>query len=140
VIAKGNKVMNKLVILFLVALTSCCQEFDNKLVLVNQTQQDVYVITYDKPSLRDFPNRILNQENDFVANATSQKMGLFRLGGWNGYVENAVHKKLYLFVILADTVLKYPKEVIISDRKYLQVLSYDLEQLNKQKWRVVITE
>lgn len=133
--------MKRIILLFPLVLLSACvyDTADSKLIIVNSTKNDLYVIEYDTSSLVDYPNEVLNLDRSYILKDSIKKMTIFNRK-WDNYVKNARNQKLNLFLILPDTMNKYSKDEIIKDEKYLKILSYDLKELNKIKWKVVIKD
>jgi hypothetical protein len=112
---------------------------DNKLKIINSTKSDLYILDYDTSSLEDYPNELLNLERSFFLKDSIKIMWLHN-ETWEDYIKGARNHKLNLFVISPDTIKKYTKDEIINGEKYTKVLSYSLKEIEKMKWKVVVTE
>jgi hypothetical protein len=70
---------------------------------------------------------------------------IIRLGGkhsWLDYIEEGKTKKLFLYVFESDTLEKYNNTYsmyeLVSRHKFLKVLTYSEDNLDKINWRIII--
>lgn len=66
------------------------------------------------------------------------------LGGreaWHDYIEEGKTKRLFLYIFSTDTLTKYNNRFSIDDLvhqgKYLKLLNYSENDLNKTNWKIV---
>ncbi|MFT6921126.1 MAG: hypothetical protein ACJA1C_000120 [Crocinitomicaceae bacterium] len=112
-----------------------CHHSDFKLQIKNNTDFDIYVITYDTSSLDDYPNMVL--DFDLIPKDSTKAMWSFNQS-WEDCVKNSRNNGLNIFVIHRDTVEKYDRNPIVKTKNYYKQVFLTLEELEALKWKVVI--
>lgn len=112
--------MTKLIYAFLIlcaltVVTTSCSEEKEYIKLVNHSHQDIYVFdAYDNPVE-------LPQNRAEIGNIINR---YYRSGTYKTYtayfdIDYNLCDTLYLTVLSADTVAKYPWDVILQDKKFV---------------------
>lgn len=59
------------------------------------------------------------------------------MGSWEGYVKNTPGERINFFFFPVDTLSKYTWEEIVNGRRYSNMLSYRISDLERMSWRVI---
>lgn len=111
-----KKLIYTLFLFFIIAsVATSCEEEKDYIRLVNHSHQDIYVFdAYDSPE--ELPNNRAE-----IGNIINR---YYRKGAYKPYtayfdIDYNLCDTLYLTVLLADTVAKYPWETILKEKKYV---------------------
>jgi len=119
-------------------LAGGCRLYDNRLVVVNQTNHSIAVSQYmdSIPDLTRTSHKVRQLQDQLPPNQSGSMMqhGM----NWPSYVKNSRDGKLHLVVFALDSLKKYDTiEDLIVHRAY-RVYRFDKKYLVDNKWMVVL--
>jgi hypothetical protein len=142
--------MNKLIILkilFVSLIITSCDYYDSRLIIKNNGKNDI-IVAYDISNL-DTTMKIdtdkLNPKYENVAyyltniispNNQRRFTKPGSLKSWSFYINKSINNKLNIFIIDADTLLKYNCLDSIIIKNLYKKYSFTETELNKQRWLI----
>jgi hypothetical protein len=119
----------------IIMLIIACDYTDNKLKVKNNSSETICFV-HDMDTILD------NQESDIyyfnrnciVPGEISSQVAFGRPYEWSDEINRSKNKKLNVFIINHDTLLKYNDWQYISINKLFKRYEYTEEELNKNNW------
>lgn len=131
----------KLYIPIVMFFSSCVMEpvGDQRLLIVNNTTSNIS-FHYDSDTIPEFPsaNHTDIYLRDLLEIGDSIHLGTYNRKPWPEVIEASKNGKLNLFIYKIDSLKKYGIDTIIKRKIYTR-LEYSKEELEKQRWIVIVT-
>jgi hypothetical protein len=138
---------NKKSLIFLMVCSSLCGCYDimtnHQLSITNRSKQKISVL------YSNFADKILTENNvayytaDWNVIKPDSSGDIIQIGGkdaWHNYIAKNETRKLFIYIFSTDTLKKYggffSMADIISQHKYLKLLTYSEKDLNKISWQI----
>ncbi|MEC4003197.1 hypothetical protein OX283_000890 [Flavobacterium sp. SUN052] len=128
--------MKKISIVIILLLIVSCNDWDNRLVLLNYSNKKInfyYELMDDNiiiPNLKNCDKTFLpfikSNDKDFLR--TQNK--------WDLYLKDHPNKILRVFIIDTDTLSKYGVCRIFKEHNFIKRLDFSYEELVKQNWKI----
>ena len=125
----------------LILLFACKNDSNTPIFILNKCKKDV-AITFNNEQSPKCINLELNIERDKLATDSLREYYL-SFESWPKFINEYPSKKLYVYIILIDSLKKYNNKIvpwIIKNKVYFKRDSFLLEQLVKQNWKIIIRE
>ena len=148
-----KKFLIQIIIIAHCLLTSC-DYWDNRLMIVNETNLPLFFDYSQVDSIEGEgrniyePFRIVynqdtlwSESNYFVAPMSEQKVFVFNTT-WPLLINNryTYNGQIYIFIFDADTLQKYDWEDVKMNNRYFKKYRFTVEDLQKLDWKVRVTE
>lgn len=130
------KLYQFLILLVLVSLAGACDFTDNRLNIKNNSN---YAIAFDYSLDTTLEKKPMNEIPYFVSEkilpGETKSQSIFgSTQGWPFFIRNSNNKKLNVFIISIDTLLKYDDWEYIRTHRLYQRYSFTEEELNRINW------
>ena len=129
---------NKNFLIFCLLLLTGCDFVDNRLVINNSSNSNIYVAFSEDSILTLNGNRTFIMSDEFIK-AYSKKNIINNEGvkGWETEIERSLNKQLHIFILLEDTLKKYEPNEIIRLKKFERRIDIGVEELKANNWEVI---
>jgi hypothetical protein len=137
----------KHVLFFLIlALITSCDPYDDRLNLVNNSENDIFysISKTDSFSKRSNPLRIVGNdtvlnESLFIKSKSEVKEMMLGRNSWEEFVKNECDNgKLRIFIFNDSLINKNNWDSIVKNQSFSKKYSHSFESLIKNQWRVLI--
>lgn len=144
------KLRNIIVLLSVQFLIAGCDPADNRLVIVNNSDHNIYyyiscdsILDNDLKIIMNSPG--VNLKGDsiqlishlFVRSNSTNNAIQRGFNAWPHYIRNCKNKTIYLFVFNESEALKYSDTYITNVTQYDSCLVYNLKEVRKSNWTLV---
>ncbi len=143
-------IMKKIFFKFLIILIFCfsiygCYDVtvNRGLSITNKSDAKVSILYSNRVNKQLTENNIayyISDENVIQPDSTYDITILGRNNPWHQYINEGKTKKLFLYVFNVDSLKKfegvYSMDDLINQKKYLKVIKYSEEELNKINWKI----
>ncbi|MBD1399017.1 hypothetical protein H9Q13_17745 [Pontibacter sp. JH31] len=140
-------------LILLFYLMGGCDEVDRRLTIVNNTDKAMfYVLSTDSILDEGSPNykkevfKIGNakdtvwvEQDYFVKPYSKKRNDILGGNGWTYFINReSSDSTLYVFFFNAMDLVDTPWEELRSEKKYIELHSFTVEELEKNNWKVVL--
>jgi hypothetical protein len=123
--------------LFLLSITGC-DYYDDRLVIINESPNNIYVTFSNDTILSLGENKTFIFEDNLIA--ANSKKNILLIGSknaWQFFVDKSLNKQLHVFILSEDTLKKYETSTIIKMKKYERRIDIGIEDLKAKNWEII---
>ncbi len=136
-----------IMIVIAIIIFQSCDPVDNRLTIVNNTNQPLFFIRSPADSLegrscyKEFfdivgGDTVWIESDNFIKPRSEKKVVV--LSDWERLIKDRYNGRLRIYFLDAYTLKKYGWEEIKRNNKYFLKYSLTISDLKKMKWRVVV--
>ena len=106
---------------------------NRKIIVANKSNHLIYWLLSDYGK---FDSNI----NDYIFDSikTNRADSIYCNGwSWESVVNNSIDKKICIFIIAKDDVLKYGLDSVLKKQTYVKKILVDIDYLDKNNWTVI---
>jgi hypothetical protein len=117
---------------------------NHQLSLTNKSGKDISILYSNHNAQRLTENNVAYYIADWNIMKSDSSKDIVKAGNknaWHEYIEQGRTKKLFVYIFETDTLKKYSNiysmDDIVREHKYLKLLSYSENDLNKIGWKII---
>ena len=129
------KLFNSIFFILCLGTLMGCEYYDNKLTIINKSNVPIAPFIRENNSFEWTPSIDLSKVTKLGINP-NEKESLDAYSSWERTINLSPNKKIYIFFVSPDTIKKYAWDTLFKNKMYLQVDSFDLNELKEKNWEV----
>lgn len=124
-------------IFFFLLLTSC-DFFDDRLIINNKSNSNIYAAFTNDTVLSLFSNRtFMIAGNHIKANNKRNIIEPDSRKAWEVLANKSLNKQLHIFILIEDTLKKYEPNEIIKLKKIEKRIDIGVKELEASNWEII---
>ena len=127
-------------ITIIMLINSGCDPGDNKLTLINNSEDTIYYLTSGNDSINYYPIFLLENGNidwhhsNYIPPGSEKHLGT--LGKWEVKVEKSENKILRVFIFSSALIKGINRDSLLHKQSYSKIFRLNLDDLEKMDWRL----
>ncbi len=136
-------------ILFFYFLISSCDFSDNRLTIINKSNNGIYYRYSCDSNLGDQPIIVNNYyyikdekryiySDEFIPADSSKKVAIFGpINGWKKYLKDVCNNKIYIYIFSEDIINQNDWDTVRQKRMFIKSYTYNFTELKNNNWTII---